>query len=260
MREANFIAVFIGIETPDEEALVMTQKKQNTRRSIPESVRRIYDAGIFVVAGFIVGFDSEKASVIEAMTRCIEDATIPVNMFSLLYALPNTQLTRRLEREGRLHAGHDFDSSGRAGDLCLAGLNFDTLRPRRDILGDYVGVVSRVYDPAAFFGRVRRLLLSLDRVDLGARVLVRDSWREIDRFFRVMHHVTWHRPEMRRHVWRILIECLIKNPQAIRTVIVMAVFYLYLGPLTRYLIGQVERQIAELDAADEPAVPEPAAA
>jgi len=75
-----------------------------------------------------------------------------------------------------------------------------------------------------------------------------------------MHHVTWHRPEMRRHVWRILIECLIKNPQAIRTVIVMAVFYLYLGPLTRYLIGQVERQIAELDAADEPAVPEPAAA
>jgi len=39
------------------------------------------------------------------MTRCIEDATIPVNMFSLLYALPNTQLTRRLEREGRLHAG-----------------------------------------------------------------------------------------------------------------------------------------------------------
>ena len=260
MREANFIAVFIGIETPDEEALVMTQKKQNTRRSIPESVRRIYDAGIFVVAGFIVGFDSEKASVIEAMTRCIEDATIPVNMFSLLYALPNTQLTRRLEREERLHAGHDFDSSGRAGDLCLAGLNFDTLRPRRDILADYVGVVSRVYDPSAFFGRVRRLLLSLDRVDLGARVLVRDSWREIDRFFRVMHHVTWHRPEMRRHVWRILIECLIKNPRAIRTVIVMAVFYLYLAPLTRYLIGQVELQIAELDATDEPALPEPAAA
>jgi hypothetical protein len=102
--------------------------------------------------------------------------------------------------------------------------------------------------------------LSLDRVDLGARVLVRDSWREIDRFFRVMHYVTWHRPEMRRYVWRILIECLIKNPQAIRTVIVMAVFYVYLAPLTHYLIGQVERQIAELDAADEPALPELAAA
>jgi len=40
----------------------------------------------------------------------------------------------------------------------------------------------------------------------------------------------------------------------------MAVFYLYLAPLTRYLIGHVEGQIAELDAADEPEVPEPAAA
>jgi hypothetical protein len=40
----------------------------------------------------------------------------------------------------------------------------------------------------------------------------------------------------------------------------MAVFYLHLAPLTRYLIAHVERQIAELDAADEPALPEPAAA
>ena len=43
MREANFFTVFVGIETPDEAALVLTQKKQNTRRSIPESVLRIYD-------------------------------------------------------------------------------------------------------------------------------------------------------------------------------------------------------------------------
>ena len=252
MREANFIAIFIGIETPDEEALILTQKKQNTRRSIPESVRRIYGAGIFVVAGFIVGFDTEKDAVVSAMVRCIEEAMIPVTIVSLLYALPNTQLTRRLEREGRLHAGHDVDTTRRAGDLCLAGLNFDTLRPRREVLNDYIGVVAQVYDPDAFFGRVRRLLLSLDRVDLGARVLVRDSWREIDRFFKVMWNVTRHRPEMRRHVWRILLECLIKNPRAIRTVIVMAVFYLYLGPLTRYVTGQVEQQIAELDAAEEP--------
>jgi hypothetical protein len=75
-----------------------------------------------------------------------------------------------------------------------------------------------------------------------------------------MHHVTWHRPEMRGHVWRILIECLIKNPRAIRTVIVMAVFYLYLGPLTRYLIGEVEARIAELDAVPKLAASEPAAA
>ena len=36
------------------------KKKQNTRRSIPDSMHKIYGAGMFVTAGFIVGFDSEK--------------------------------------------------------------------------------------------------------------------------------------------------------------------------------------------------------
>ena len=41
MKDANFFVVFIGIESPDPETLTQTQKKQNTRRSIPDSVRRI---------------------------------------------------------------------------------------------------------------------------------------------------------------------------------------------------------------------------
>src|SRR4029453_11422811 len=42
MKDANFFAVFIGIESPDPETLRHTQKKQNTRRSIPDSVYRVY--------------------------------------------------------------------------------------------------------------------------------------------------------------------------------------------------------------------------
>ena len=52
---------------------------------------------MFVTAGFIVGFDSEKGSMADAMVELIEDAAIPVCMVGLLYALPNTQLTRRLD-------------------------------------------------------------------------------------------------------------------------------------------------------------------
>ena len=36
------------------------------------------------------------------MVDFIEESAIPVCMVGLLYALPNTQLTRRLEREGRM--------------------------------------------------------------------------------------------------------------------------------------------------------------
>ena len=38
MRDANFFALFIGIESPDPETLVAMSKKQNTRRNLVESI------------------------------------------------------------------------------------------------------------------------------------------------------------------------------------------------------------------------------
>ena len=91
LKRCNFFAVFVGIESPDTETLIAMRKKQNTRRSIGDSVHKIYRAGMFVTAGFIVGFDSEKGSVAGPMIELIEGAAIPIAMVGLLYALPNTQ-------------------------------------------------------------------------------------------------------------------------------------------------------------------------
>ena len=38
------------------------RKKQNTRRDIAESVHRIYAAGLYVTAGFIIGSSCRKSS------------------------------------------------------------------------------------------------------------------------------------------------------------------------------------------------------
>jgi hypothetical protein len=92
MRAANFFALFVGIESADEETLIATRKKQNTRRDLAESVHRIYAAGMFVVAGFIVGFDAERGPVAPGSAALIEAAAIPICMIGLLWALPNTQL------------------------------------------------------------------------------------------------------------------------------------------------------------------------
>jgi hypothetical protein len=62
MAEANFFAVFVGIESPDPTTLVAMKKKQNTRRNIAESIHKIYGAGMFVTAGFIVGFEQRSLS------------------------------------------------------------------------------------------------------------------------------------------------------------------------------------------------------
>ena len=56
MRDCGFFAIFVGIESPDPDTLVAMKKKQNTRRSLTDSVQKIYDAGMFVTAGFILGF------------------------------------------------------------------------------------------------------------------------------------------------------------------------------------------------------------
>lgn len=94
MREANFFVVFIGIESSNVATLIAMQKKQNTRRSLEESVSKIYGAGIFVLAGFIVGFDSEREGVSGGMIDCIQSTSIPICMVGLLTALANTQMSR----------------------------------------------------------------------------------------------------------------------------------------------------------------------
>jgi len=161
MNAANFVGVFVGIESPDPDTLVMTRKKQNTRRSLVESIQKIYAAGLFVTAGFIVGFDSEKGSVADGIVALIEDAAIPVCTVGLLFALPLTQLSRRLAREGRLHPELERYPAGSA-DQCTQGLNFETLRPRAEILLDYRRILERVYEPGAYAGRLQRLAAMLD--------------------------------------------------------------------------------------------------
>ncbi|HJZ10694.1 MAG TPA: radical SAM protein, partial [Acidobacteriota bacterium] len=59
MVEAGFHKVFLGIETPVQESLKLTQKMQNTTMDLLESVRKMQRAGLEVLSGFIVGFDSD---------------------------------------------------------------------------------------------------------------------------------------------------------------------------------------------------------
>jgi hypothetical protein len=239
MSETNFFAIFVGIESPDTDTLVMAQKKQNTRRSLQESVAKIYEAGIFVNAGFIVGFDSEKGSIADGMIACIEDTAIPVCMVGLLYALPTTQLTRRLLLEGRLFPDDDPTS---AGDQCTAGLNFNTNRPRREVLGDYKAVLEAIYDPVAYFGRVRRVGRMLKR-SRSHRMVSGD----LRSFARLLWRIPSAGPGVRRQLWNTLLDCAIHNPRALPYLVMISALYLHLGPFARQVISEIDGQIQDVD-------------
>ncbi len=104
-RGANFIWVFIGIESPDEETLRATRKTQNIHEDPLTALRRIYAHGIDVLAGFIVGFDNDTLATFQRQYRFIVASGIQVAMVGLLTALPRTPLYERVKREGRLIEG-----------------------------------------------------------------------------------------------------------------------------------------------------------
>ena len=113
-RAANFGWVFIGIESSDPVSLKETGKIQNLREDALTSVRRIYAHGIDVLAGFIIGFDTDTPETFERQYRFITDAGIQSAMIGLLMALPRTPLHERIQREGRLNR-----IDGHADNTCL---------------------------------------------------------------------------------------------------------------------------------------------
>ncbi|MGE3648048.1 MAG: B12-binding domain-containing radical SAM protein [Reyranellaceae bacterium] len=238
MREANFFAIFVGIESPDTATLVSAQKKQNTRRSLADSVHRIYAHGMMVFAGFIVGFDTEKTAVADGMIDCIEATSIAVCMVGLLTALPGTQLTRRLEREGRL-----LPLDVGAGDQCTTGINFVPLRPRQHILEDYKAVLRNVYRPAAFFERVRTIGRLLRRPKHRRKIELKLIGRDIRSLGRLVWWATVKRPDVRPHFWRVFFATLRHNPSAMQQVMSQVVMYLHLGSFAEIVVRELDRQI-----------------
>jgi hypothetical protein len=261
MRRANFGGVFIGIESPDSDTLVATRKKQNTRRNIAESVHRVQEAGMLVVAGFIIGFDTERGSVSSAMLECIQDAAIPVCTAGLLVALHNTQLYRRLEREGRLHPWNPLVDlhSVRGGDHCTTlGLNFETKRPRRDMLVDYKRVIETLYSPRAYFARVKDVAVRIGRWPAHGMPPQRPArwtflgtddmgWTVIGRLLRGAIRVG---PLTFLHVLMVMAWAARTDARRLHAVVLLAAAYLHLGPFSRTVSAVTSRQIGAIDSGE----------
>jgi radical SAM superfamily enzyme YgiQ (UPF0313 family) len=165
MQDAGFYRVFLGIETPVEESLKEAQKTQN-RGDLIESVKKIQSYGMEVMAGFIVGFDNDPEDIFERQINFIRESAIPLAMVGLLNALPDTQLWRRLEREGRLLKESD-------GNNTNCSLNFiPKMDPTRLIEG-YKSIMQTIYSPAEYYER------ALNCLDWVRQAVVMDKTRNV---------------------------------------------------------------------------------
>jgi radical SAM superfamily enzyme YgiQ (UPF0313 family) len=152
MKDAGFKSVFLGIETPDESGLVASNKLQNTRRSLLDSVARIQSYGVEVMGGFILGFDTDKEDIFDRMVEFIQKSGIPIAMVGLLQAMPGTQLFRRLRSEGRI-----VDAGGGNNTFCDR-LNFLPRMDSAKLVEGYREVMKRIYNCEAYYERVKLYL------------------------------------------------------------------------------------------------------
>ncbi|HSE18745.1 MAG TPA: B12-binding domain-containing radical SAM protein [Pyrinomonadaceae bacterium] len=155
MRRAGFYSVFVGIETPVVESLKETQKLQNTRRDLIDSIRKIQSHGMEVMAGFIVGFDHDPEDIFEAQIDFIRESAVPCALVSLLVALPGTQLWRRLEREGRLR---EINPTGN-----ITQMNFIPKMDEARLIEGYQSILRTIYRPAEYYQRTLDFLAHLNR-------------------------------------------------------------------------------------------------
>jgi radical SAM superfamily enzyme YgiQ (UPF0313 family) len=147
MVAAGFTAVFVGIETPSLASLREAGKLQNLRMDLRVAVDRITAAGIEVMGGFIVGFDSDDETVFAQQRAFLADAPIPMAMVGMLTALPGTALWRRLDREGRLRVDGHCDQFDRP--------NFRPAMGEAALLSGYAALLAEVYSPEAYLRRCR---------------------------------------------------------------------------------------------------------
>jgi radical SAM superfamily enzyme YgiQ (UPF0313 family) len=146
MVKANFLYVFIGIESPSKESLNEAKKFQNLRRDPLECIRAIQEGGLWVTGGFIVGFDSDRETIFDDQREFIERAAIPWAMTGFLQAPPTTPLYDRMRREGRLLENWTATSN-------FTPPNFRTRMPPRFLLEGYRDTLAALYSPSAYFGR-----------------------------------------------------------------------------------------------------------
>ncbi|MBD2040427.1 B12-binding domain-containing radical SAM protein [Microcoleus sp. FACHB-672] len=236
MVECNFNAVFLGIETPDEESLAFTKKFQNTRDPLSESVEAITRTGLRVMAGFIIGFDGEKPGAGERIVRFVEQTAIPTALFSMLQALPDTGLWHRLEKEGRLH--------GKTTAINQTNLmNFVPTRPIETIAREYVDAFWQLYDPMTFLNRTYRhfLMLGVPKHHAPTRP---PSWVNVKALLTVcwrqgfVRHTRWQ-------FWRNLFGIIRHNPRVWDGYLAICAHSEHFIEYREIVREQIEAQLAE---------------
>jgi len=212
MVEAGFAAVFVGIETPDDDALRECNKSHNRNRDLVECVRRIQRAGLEVQGGFIVGFDSDTPSVFQRQIDFIQRSGIVTAMVGLLQAPHGTRLYERLKREGRLLREMHGDNADGSTNV-VPRMKIKTLR------AGYRNILSHIYAPHHYYARIQTFLREYN----PPRFASHRDMSDVLALCRSIYHLGIVGSE-RKEYWSLVLSTLFKRPRSFALAIRLAIY------------------------------------
>ena len=158
MVQAGFGRVFVGVETVDEKSLKQAKKHQNTGLDLGLACRKINRAGLQIIAGCILGFDSELRGSDQRLIDFAERNDIPEMFINMLQAAPGTALWSRMEKEGRLLPVNQEHYSNNTGLM-----NFVPMRPMAEIADEFIHLYDVLYEPSHYLDRAFNHILAMPR-------------------------------------------------------------------------------------------------
>ena len=212
MVQAGFDCVFVGIESPSEESLSECNKVQNKGRDLVACVKKIQRFGMQVQAGFILGFDSDKASVFDNLIHFIQNSGVVTAMVGLLNAPRGTKLYSRLMNENRL-------SQEATGDNTDFSMNFIPKMGSEELLNGYKKVVHTIYSPKNYYNRIFTFLKELKPGDNNKS---RYRYCDIKAFIKSLWHLGII-DKGRFSYWKLIFWSLFKKPQHFHLAVTLAI-------------------------------------
>jgi radical SAM superfamily enzyme YgiQ (UPF0313 family) len=196
MQQAFFTNCFFGIETPDPAALKAMKKGQNMRMPILEAVQTVNRYGIEAASGIIMGLDTDTDETPQALMDFALVSQIPIMTVNILYALPNTALYTRLEKDRRvLHDVENRDS------------NIVFLQPYETVVRNWQRVIAEVYSPGNLYARYAYNAIHTypNRIK-PKNPLTQATWPNIRRALGIFRRIIWRvgiRSDYRRLFWKM---------------------------------------------------------
>ncbi len=126
MKEAGCRRVYLGLETGNQDTLLLMKKKATIEEG-KNAVRLFNQAGIEVAAFFIVGYPGETEASIEDTFRFALDLPLDDISFNVPYPLPGSQLFERLRQ---VEQNNDWDVENEITFLYDSEFDSDWLRRR----------------------------------------------------------------------------------------------------------------------------------